>query len=53
VTDERYAVAIEKFDKLGKVREGARETINLVDDNDVYPAESDIGEKLLQGWEVR
>ena len=45
-------MGIEQFDQLGKIGQGARQAIDLVDDNDIDPVGSDVIEELLQGWAV-
>ena len=47
--DERHLMGIEALDQLGEVGERAGETIDLVDDDDLHPALSHFGQKLLQG----
>ena len=37
-----------QFDQLGKVRQGAREPVNLVDHDDIDPARFHIGQQPLQ-----
>jgi len=45
-------MGIEQFDQLGEIRQGAREPVDLVDDNDIDPVGSNVIEKLLQGRAV-
>src|SRR5205085_10089828 len=47
--DERHSLGVEQLDQPGKIGERARQPVDLVDDHDVDPARSDIGEQLLQG----
>jgi hypothetical protein len=39
-------VGIEQFDQFGEVRQGPRQTIDLVDDDDVDPG-ADVVQQLL------
>jgi len=49
VTDTNE-MGIEQLDELGKIRQRAREPVDLVDHHDVDLAGPDLGEELLQGW---
>ncbi len=50
--DERDTVLVEQFDQLGKVGQRAGQAIDLVDDDDVDLAGSDIVQQPLQGRAV-
>ena len=41
-------MGIEQFDQLGEIGQGARQTIDFVDDNDIDPVGPNVIEKLLQ-----
>ena len=45
-------MGIEQFDQLGEIGQGARQAIDLVDDNDIDPLGSNVVEQLLQGRAV-
>ena len=45
-------MGIEQFDQLGEIGQGARQAIDLVDDNDIDPVGSNVIEELLQGRAV-
>ena len=45
-------MGIEQFDQLGEIGQGARQPIDLVDDNDIDPVGSNVIEELLQGRAV-
>ena len=45
-------MGIEQFDQLGEIGQGARQPIDLIDDNDIDPAGSNVIEELLQGRAV-
>src|SRR5208282_2327381 len=45
---ERHALDVEDLDQPRKIGERAGEPVDLVDDDDVDPAGSDIGEQVLQ-----
>ena len=45
-------MGIEQFDQLGEIGQGARQAIDLVDDNDIDPVGSNVIEKLLQSRAV-
>jgi hypothetical protein len=45
-------MGIEQFDQLGKIGQGAGQTIDLVDDNDIDATGANVSEKLLQGRTV-
>ena len=45
-------MGIEQFDQLGKIGQGARQAIDLVDDNDIDPVGANVIEELLQGRAV-
>ena len=45
-------MGIEQFDQLGEVGQGTRQSIDLVDDNDIDPVGSNVIEKLLQSRAV-
>ena len=45
-------MGIEQFDQLGKIGQGARQAIDLVDDNDIDPVGSNVSEEMLQGRAV-
>jgi hypothetical protein len=45
-------MGIEQFDQLGKVGQRSRQTIDLIDDNDIDLAILDLGQKLLEGRAV-
>jgi hypothetical protein len=42
-------VSVEKFDDLGEIHEGPAQAVDLVDDYDVHPVLSDIGQEALEG----
>jgi hypothetical protein len=46
--DERHTHGIEDLDDLGKIGEGTREAIDLVNNDDIDFALADVAEKLLQ-----
>jgi len=50
---KRGAVGIEQFDHFGEVGKGARQPIDLVDNDDIDPSRPDVGEQLLKGGSVR
>ena len=50
--DERHAMGIEQFDQLGKVRQRARQPVDLVDHDDIDLARFDVGQQALQGRPV-
>lgn len=43
-------MAVEDFDKLGKVSECARQPVDLIDDDHIDLAGLDIGDQPFQGW---
>jgi hypothetical protein len=45
-------MGIEQFDQFGEIGQGARQAIDLVDDNDIDPVGSNVIEELLQGRAV-
>jgi hypothetical protein len=45
-------MGIEQFHQLGEIGQGARQAVDLVDDNDIDPVGSNVIEKLLQGRAV-
>ena len=45
-------MGVEQFHQLGEIGQGARQPIDLVDDNDIDPVGSDVIEELLQGRAV-
>ncbi len=51
--DERHSLGVEEFDQPGKIGERAGQPVHLVDDNDVDPAGSDIGDQVLQGGSLQ
>jgi hypothetical protein len=46
------AARVEGFHDLGKVKQRARQTVDLINDNHIHLGVSDIGEKPLQGRAV-
>jgi hypothetical protein len=42
-------VSIEQLDQFGEVGKGSRQTVDLVDNDDIDPSGFDIGEQLLKG----
>jgi len=50
--DERHPIGIEQFDQLGEIGQGARQAIDLVDDNDIDAMGANVSEELLQGRAV-
>src|SRR5271155_2913551 len=51
--DERHSLGVEEFDQPGKIGERAGQPVDLVDDHDVDPAGSDIGDQVLQGGSLQ
>jgi hypothetical protein len=49
IDDERHAMAVEKLDQLGKVRERPRQSVDLVNDDDVDLAGLYVGDEVLHG----
>jgi hypothetical protein len=47
--DEGHPIGIEQFDQLGEIGKRARQTIDLVDDDDIDAVGSNVIEELLQG----
>ena len=45
-------MGVEQFDQLGKIRQGPRQAIDLVDDDDVDPTRPNIVEQSLKGWPI-
>ena len=45
-------MGIEQFDQLGEISQGARQAIDLVDDNDIDPVGSNVIEQPLEGRAV-
>jgi len=45
---ERHTLSVEDLDQPGKIGERAGQPVDLVDDHDVDPAASDVGEQPLQ-----
>ena len=50
--DERHSLGVEEFDQPGKIGERAGEPVNLVDQDGVDLAGSDICQENLQGRTV-
>src|SRR6202040_714590 len=51
--DERNSLSVEEFDQPGKIGERPGKPVDLVDDHDVDPAGSDIGDQVLQGGSLQ
>jgi hypothetical protein len=51
--DERHSLGVEELDQPGKIGERAGQPVDLVDDHDVDPAGSDMGEQMLQGGSLQ
>jgi hypothetical protein len=49
----RHTLGVEELDQPGKIGERAGRPVDLVDDHDVDPAGSDIGDQLLQGGSLQ
>ena len=45
-------MGIEQFDQFGEIGQGARQTIDLIDDNDIDPVGANVIKELLQGRAV-
>src|SRR5271170_6853561 len=46
-------LGVEEFDQAGKIDERAGQPVDLVDDHDVDPAGSDIGDQMLQSGSLQ
>src|SRR5436309_5703176 len=51
--DERHRLGVEEFDQPGKIGQRAGQPVDLVDDHDVDPAGSDIGDQMLQSGSLQ
>src|SRR5258708_14359400 len=46
--DKRYALGIEQFDQFGEVSQRPRQTVDLIDDDDIKLAGADVIQQSLQ-----